>query len=163
MNWVDYAIIAIILLSTFASLWRGLVRELLSLLIWVAAVLVGWIFHPQLALHLDFIESLGLRHLAAFILLFLVVMIIGAVIGYLISVLLERAGISGTDRMLGGIFGAVRGAALVVILVLVAGALPLNDNAWWLESAMLGHFADAALWLRDQLPGNFAEHFPHLP
>ena len=162
MNWIDYIIIAVIVISAVLSLMRGLMREIMALAVWLVAVGVGYFFHPYLASRMPWIESDGLRTLAAFTLLFFVAMVLGALINYLVSSLFEKAGISGTDRLLGGVFGALRGAALVVVFVLVAGMLPLNAQPWWQDSALLGHFVDAALWLREQFPPSLASHFPHL-
>ena len=162
MNWVDYIIIAIILVSAVLSLMRGLVREVLSLAVWVVAVGVGYFFHPYLAARIPWIEVDGLRTLAAFTLLFVAAMILGALVSYLVSSLFEKAGISGTDRLLGGIFGALRGAVLVVCLVLLAGMMPLSSQPWWQASALLGRFVEAAGWLKQQMPIDIAGYFPYI-
>jgi len=162
MNWIDYIIIAIILISAVASLMRGFLREILSLVVWVVAVGVGYFFHPYLSAYMPWIEVESLRTLAAFTALFLVTMILGALLSYLIGSLFEKAGISGTDRLFGGIFGAVRGAVLIVLLVLMAGMMPLDSQPWWQASALIGHFVEAAAWLKAQLPDNIAAYFPHI-
>jgi membrane protein required for colicin V production len=162
MNWIDYIIIAVVLLSAVLSLVRGLMREVMALVVWVVAVGVGYFFHPHLAQRLPWIESDGLRTLAAFTILFVIAMILGALLSYLVSTLFDRVGISGTDRLLGGLFGALRGAALVVVFVLAAGMFPLNTQPWWQESLLLDQFVEAAVWLRQQFPPSLASHFTHL-
>lgn len=160
MNWVDYFIIALILVSAIVSLMRGFLRELLALLVWVVAAVVAFLFHDLLAERMPWIEVQGMRTLVAFTLLFLLCMILGALLSFLISSVFEKAGISGTDRLLGGLFGAMRGALVVVLLVLLAGALPLRERPWWQESVLIGHFAAAAHYLKERLPPDVASYFP---
>ncbi len=159
MIWVDYVILGIIGLSAVISLIRGFMREALSLAAWVLAFWVAWSFFRQLALQLDWFTVPSVRLAAAFLILFLTTLILGALVNYLVGQLVDKTGLSGTDRMIGILFGAARGAILVAILVLLAGLTPFPNDPWWKESQLIGYFQELALWLRQLLPADIGEKF----
>lgn len=157
-NWLDYAIIAIILVSSLVSLFRGFVREALSLAFWVIAFWVAQKFFRGLAVSLaQWIEVPSLQLAVAFAIIFLVVLLLGGLFTYLIAKLIDATGLSGTDRVIGMLFGATRGALLVAGLVLLAGLTPVPQDPWWQQSQLVGHFEDLATWLRGLLPPDIAE------
>jgi membrane protein required for colicin V production len=159
MLWVDYAILAIIGVSALVSIWRGLVREVLSLLAWVAAFWVALSFTPGLAANLEALVSVPSARLAiAFIALFVGTLLAGAVVNLLIARLVRLSGLSATDRILGVLFGVARGAIIVGAMVLVAKLTPLPKDPWWRESVLLGHFEALALWMRSYIPPDMAEY-----
>lgn len=159
MNWADYAIIAILTISVFVSLLRGFIREALSLAVWIAAFWAAFTFSDPVAAGLsDWVELPSARLTIAFALIFLVVLAIGGLINHLVGKLVDKTGLSGTDRMVGMVFGAVRGAALVVALVLLAGLTPLPRDGWWQESRLLPHFERMALWAAQYLPETIETH-----
>ena len=85
-TWVDWCIVAIICVSCLISLQRGFVKEALSLLTWIVAGVVAWMFGGALAEHLtDFIELPSLRVIAACAILFIATLALGALVNYLIS------------------------------------------------------------------------------
>lgn len=158
MGFPDYAILAVIALSGIVGFARGLVRELLSVAIWVGAALVAWLYHPLLAPELgDWIASPTLRKGAAFLILVFGVLFVGALVGHLISSLVSKTGLTGTDRLLGLLFGGVRGAVLVAMVVFMAGLTPLADDPWWGESAFIGRFQTMAERLLSEVPPQVAE------
>ena len=159
MAWVDYFIIGIISLSAVISLIRGFIREAFSLAAWILAFWVSWMFFRDLAVHLDMIEVQSLRLGAAFGILFLITLILGALVNFLIGQLVQKTGLSGTDRVIGVLFGVARGAVLVSIMVLLAGLTPFPNDAWWQESQLIGYFQELAIWLRDLLPPDIADKF----
>ena len=104
-TWVDWAIIAIILVSSLISLRRGFVKEALSLLTWVIAGAVAWLFGGALAHHLqDYISTPSARVISACVILFVVTLLVGALVNFLIGELIRVTGLSGTDRFLGMVF-----------------------------------------------------------
>ncbi|MEW6353321.1 MAG: CvpA family protein [Pseudomonadota bacterium] len=162
MTWVDYTIIGIIALSGLIGLLRGLVREALSLIAWVAAIWVGLSFAPMSADALiDYIPTPSVRLMAAFAVLFVTTLILAALVNYLIAKLVDKTGLSGTDHLLGVLFGVARGVAVVAILVLLAGATPLPKDPWWRESMLIGDFQNLAVWLRGFLPSDLAQHLTY--
>jgi membrane protein required for colicin V production len=153
MIWVDYVIIALIALSAVIGLARGLIREVLSLVIWVAAGAVAWLFHRPLADQLTpWLSTPSVRVGVAFVILVFVVLILGAIFGQLLTTLIDKTGLTGTDRLLGILFGAARGAVLVALMVYLAALTPMLEDPWWRESQLIGHFQTLADRLLDLIP-----------
>ncbi|GMR08321.1 MAG: hypothetical protein BMS9Abin26_1326 [Gammaproteobacteria bacterium] len=160
MNWADLAILIIILLSSLISILRGFVREALSLAGLIIAFWVAFTFSKDLSVYLaEQIKTPSIQIAAAFAILFIVTLILAAIVNYLAGQLVKKSGLSGSDRMLGIIFGVVRGVAVVAILVLLAGLTPLPQDAWWNESLFVQHFQELAIWLRGFLPADIASNF----
>jgi membrane protein required for colicin V production len=145
MIWVDYVIVGTIALSAVIGLARGLIREVLSLVIWVVAAFAAWSFHRSVADQLTpWLSQPSVRVGVAFVLLVLAVLILGAILGQVLSALVDKTGLTGTDRLLGVVFGAARGALLVAILVYLASLTPMPEDPWWKESALIGQFQTLA-------------------
>lgn len=142
MNWADWTIIAILAISSLISLKRGFIKEALSLVVWVAAVVLAVLFHESLAVLLvNAIDTPSLRELTAFVILFVLSLIVGGLLNYLISELVKITGLTGTDRLLGVIFGFARGLIVVMaILILVPQAIPINQDPWWRQSLLIPEF-----------------------
>lgn len=160
MAWLDYVLIGIIAVSALISLFRGFVREAFSLAIWILAFWISWSFFRDLEIHFQsLIASPTVRLGVAFGGLMLVSLLVGGMVNYLLIQLIERTGMSGTDRFIGMIFGAARGVLVVAALVLLAGLTTLPQETWWRESHLMPYFQELAYWLRDLLPKDVAEHF----
>jgi len=159
MNWLDFVIVAIILLSAGISLIRGFVKEALSLTTWLAALWVSMTFAYRLdALLLDSIDSPSIRFITSFSALFLLTLIAGALLNHLASTLVKKTGLSGTDRMFGVIFGAARGIAIVAVIVMGAGMTSLPQESGWDSSMLIPKFQEMAIWLRSYLPPDIASN-----
>jgi len=148
MNWADWAIIIIFALSCVIGLIRGFVREALSLVIWLCAALVARLFGEQLAvLLIGHIETPSVRLMSAYAILFVATLLVGAILNYIVGALIAATGLSGTDRLLGMIFGAVRAFIIVmVILILLPGFLPVHEDEWWHQSQLIPHFLRCEDW-----------------
>ena len=160
MNWADFAILAVIAISVVISVFRGFVREVLSILAWVLAFWIAFLFTDQLAgVFDDMISVPSVRYVAAFLVLLIATLIVAGITNHLITRLIDKTGLSGTDRMLGVVFGVMRGIVIIGILVILARATPVTQDPWWRESALLGHFDDLAVWAIDYFPDNVAKYF----
>jgi len=148
VNWADWTIIGIITLSSLIGVWRGLIKEALSLVNWFVAFIVAISFKSQLALMMtEWLATPSLRELAAFALLFVATLIAGALLNGLLSSLVKATGLSGTDRMLGLIFGAARGAIIVLaIIILLPKLVPVKQDPWWLQAQLIGDFQAFEAW-----------------
>lgn len=148
MNWADWAIVAIFSLSCLIGMIRGFVREALSLIIWIAAVLIAKLFGGQFSeLLANQIESPSVRLMTAYAGLFVAVLLLGAMLSYLIGALIRATGLSGTDRLLGTVFGAARAFIIVMaLLILLPGFLPVDQDPWWHESLFIPHFLTFEDW-----------------
>lgn len=152
-NQADWLIVAVVAISTVASLWRGFVREAISLAAWVAAFLVANMFGPALErLLAASIENQQIRQLSAFLLLFVATLLVCSLLGYLLSQLLKITGLGLVDRILGMAFGLVRGGVVVLALLLLVklvlergGSYP----AWYQQSALIPHLLLMENWAQD--------------
>jgi len=149
MNWADWVVIALISVSALLSLKRGFVKEALSLLTWVTAFVIARLFaDPLSALLAAYIDTPSARVVAAFVLLFVVVLFTGALINNLIGLLIRATGLSSTDRVLGMAFGIARGCILVVVAVALLAMSPVQQDRWWTESTLIPHFQMMEGWTR---------------
>lgn len=148
-NWLDICILAIIVLSSIFGLWRGFVREVLSVVAWVAAILVARAYSPHLApMFSGMTDNETARYVAAFALLCLGTLILGALINHFMTRLVNLAGLQVTDRLLGSLFGVVRGVLIVAILVYF-GASFYSQEGWWLQSGTIPYIEDVIDWMMD--------------
>lgn len=153
LTWADYAIIGIIVSSVLISLMRGFVREALSLTSWIIAFWVALKFNDQLSFILaQYIATPSLRLVASFGILFICTLILGSLVGFLLSRLIVSTGLSGTDRSLGLIFGLVRGTLLVGIILLLISFTSFAKDDWYQHSTVIPHFQSLVLWLKGFLP-----------
>ncbi|MDT0594585.1 CvpA family protein [Glaciecola petra] len=147
MNWFDLTILGIIVLSSVISLIRGFFKEAISLSVWIAAFLVARSFHPELAQLLTQIEDLTMRNAAAVGILFVGTLIAGALINYIISQLVKATGLTGTDRVLGAVFGALRGVLIVsAVLFFIDTFTGFSDSLWWQQSVLVPEFGSIIEW-----------------
>jgi membrane protein required for colicin V production len=142
LNWADWVIIAILVLSSLISLKRGFVKEALSLAIWIIAFIIASVFSPKLApLLAAYLDVPSLQQMAAFALLFIATLLVGGAINYLLSTLIKATGLTGTDRLLGMLFGLIRGLVVVMVAVLyVPKLVPVDQDAWWQQSSTIPYF-----------------------
>lgn len=153
-TWVDWAIVAVIVISSLISLKRGFVKEALSLLTWIIAGVVAWMFGGALSHHLaGFISTPSAQVIAACAILFVATLLVGALVNFLIGELVRVTGLSGTDRFLGMVFGAARGGLLIVVLIGLLSLAPVQEDLWWRESALVPHFLLIADWSKNLILG----------
>ncbi len=157
MTVFDYAILAILLVSIVVSVLRGLVREILSLVGWIAAFVVASLFAEQFAAMLVMLPAHPvLRLVVAFLLLLLGVALLMAMVNWGIMRGIQAAGMQLADRGLGGLFGLARGLVIVAALVIVGGMTKLPEMDFW-KDAMFSPLAQAAvLTIKPWLPASIA-------
>ena len=150
----DWVMLALILVSVIISVWRGLVREVVSLMSWISAIWVAIHYTVPFADTIlpSAISTPSIRYATAFVTLFLATVIVLELIGVLLAKLMRAAGLAFVDRLLGAVFGALRGVLLAWILVLVAGLTTLPKQPWWQESAFAAPLSTSVLAARPLLP-----------
>lgn len=153
MIWMDYAFIAIVLLSMMVGVFRGLVREAFSLAVWVLAFVLTLRFAPLLAESLkSSIHIPAARTAAAYAMLFFGVLIVGALITWAACLLIRSIGLGGVDRMLGGGFGLARGIFIITALVLLGGSSAAREEAAWKQSILVPQLKPLADGLHHLIP-----------
>jgi membrane protein required for colicin V production len=160
MAWIDLFIIAVIVLSALISLVRGFVKESISLVTWVVAGVLALRYYAPMADLLEpFINSVNLRQWVGGGILFIATLVVGAIVNFIVSQLVSKTGLSGTDKTLGVVFGAARGVLIVTMLVLLASLTPMPEADWWKDSAMVGFFQQLAEWVRGVIPDDMVGQF----
>ena len=158
MSIFDYAVLSILLISIIVSVLRGLVREILSLIGWVAAFVVASLFASEAAAGLPSVIGLPiLRFIVAFLLLLLGGALVMALVNWGILRAIAAAGLDLADRGLGGLFGLARGLVIIVALVMVGGMTRLPQMELW-KNALLSPLAETAVntllpFLPDEIAG----------
>lgn len=161
MTGFDYGVLTVLALSLLLSILHGLIRELVSLIGWIAAFAIAAVFGSHIARLLP--ESLGplLGALIGFLLLFVGVLVIAGFIGLALSLTARAAGLGLADRALGAVFGLVRGLVMVLVLVLLAGLTPLPREPFWRNALFSGPFETGVLALRPFLPDGLAQRLKY--
>ena len=162
MVWIDYALLGLVAISTVIGLFRGLIREALSLLSWGCGIWVGLNYSRDFALLLaQWIEYPSIRMAVSFVILLLLTLLLGGLVGHLLGALVKKTGLTGTDRFLGMFFGIARGVLVVTVVIVLAGLTPMPQDSWWRESQLIPPFQTVAEWLRAYLPEGLAGYLDY--
>lgn len=157
----DWVLLAVLAFSMVLGAWRGLVFEVLSVLGWVVAFVLAQWFAPDLAPHLPLGNAAeSVRHVAAFALLFVVVAFACGLLAALVKRLVQAVGLRPVDRVLGMVFGLLRGAILILVAGIIISSTPLQQQAWWQESTGAGVVASGLHALRQALPAEYVKYLP---
>ncbi len=152
LNWIDYTILAIILLSLLIGVVRGFISEIISLVTWVAAFYLAFRYSKILAEHLTFIHSASGSYAAAFAIIFILTLIVGISLNACVRHLWLRTGVPGVDRFLGLLLGIVRGIFIVAFIILFIRSSPLKDESKVKEAQFIPLFNPIVSWLQSILP-----------
>jgi membrane protein required for colicin V production len=155
----DYLVLFILIASVVISTLRGLVKEILSLVGWVAAFVVANAFGAKLAPMLPSVfPGETVRLIVAFIALFLGVRVLMGLLSLALGALIDATGLTLADRGLGGLFGLGRGMVIVLAGVILCGMTSIPQQAFW-KDALLSPMAEAgARTIKPFLPAALAQH-----
>ncbi|MCK6262659.1 CvpA family protein [Vibrio sp. ZSDE26] len=137
MNWLDIVILGVIGLSALISLIRGFAKEALSLVIWCGAFFIASQYYAKLAVYFTNIEDDMFRNGTAIAALFVATLIVGAIVNYVIAQLVEKTGLSGTDRVLGIVFGGLRGVLIVSAALFFMDLFTAFPESEWFGNSQL--------------------------
>ena len=161
MATLDWVFLAVLLASFALGAWRGLVYEVLSVLGWIAAfVLAQWLAPDAAALLPMGQVGEAIRYAAGFVLVFVASAFGAGLLAWLVKKLVEAVGLRPVDRVLGGVFGAARGAVAMLAVAVVVHLLVLSDSAWWHESRSAVVLDAALQGLKPALPDKLASYLP---
>lgn len=157
---LDIVILSILGLSALVGVLRGMIAELMGLVVWFAAAYLSFKFGADLApLFADVVTSESIQQALGYLSLFVGTLLVGSLVTFLLRKLVSSTGLSGTDRMLGVVFGLVRGVAIACVVILLLSFTPFTKQAWWADSMLLPHFKPAAQWMQTWLPSKIASSF----
>jgi membrane protein required for colicin V production len=158
MTGLDFAIIAVLLMSVLIGIVRGFIRESLSIVSWIAAIWLGLAFcEPAGNLFSSWLENDALQLGAGFSVIFVVSLLIFSGLSHVIYKMVAVKAIKGTDRALGALFGVARAALLIGAFLLVARGLDVHVEPWWQGSFLVGYFEPVAEVLNELLPTGLGE------
>lgn len=143
LNTADVLIIITILISTVIGVYRGFVRELLTLLTLIIAASMAYIYGKTFGQFFMFVESTAVRQVVGFCAVFLIVMFLGLILKFVMCRITKLPVVSAIDRLFGGVFGLVRGCVIMVLLLLIP-VKDLGARDWYKNSVLLPKFAYAA-------------------
>jgi len=158
---VDWMLLAVLGLSFLLGLWRGIVQEVLSLAGWVAAFYVSQIYAPMAAAWLPMEgSSQMLRYAAGFVVVFVAVLVATVLVSFVVKKLISAVGLGPLDRLLGSLFGLMRGVVILLAVTVLVGMTPMRETEAW-------KLAQGAQWLQQflhvlkpVLPADFGKYLP---
>ena len=150
--WVDAVVIAALVLSFGLGVVRGIVREVLSLSSWIISIWLAYLYGDNLAIMIvPWVESERLSGLIGYVLVFVAILVLLSLVGGLLFKLFRVAGLSGTDRFLGGLFGCLRGVVIVTVLLFIAEWTPATAQVWFRESQIVPYFDVPLTWFKSKV------------
>jgi len=175
LNWVDYLILGVFIVSILAGLLRGLIKEIISLLTWIAATIAGLLLAPRVAAYFtnsaqvqstiasaDSTIGINAAHSVSmvstgvsFMVIFVVTLICGTIFNYFVNRTVDAGGISVGNRLWGGVFGLGRGFLVNILIVFMVQFSPLGQQPAWAQSQFVQYFqlpvSILDQWLQPQL------------
>ncbi len=162
----DLVILGIFALSALISFMRGFFREAMSLAIWGGAVIITLAYTDRFAtlLAIERVESQQARATISAVVLFAGTLLAGNLINWVLGRIMARKTLSIADRVIGVIFGMVRGLIIVTLLVMAGNLVPeLKQEPWWTESTLLPKIQPMAQFVHARLPEEIGQHFDFPP
>ena len=157
---VDIVILAVMAISLVFGLFRGLLRELLSLVSWVLAFWVAYRYSANVAEIIDrALQNPTLSQAVSAVLVFVIVLVALMVLTSLIAKVFKATGLAGIDRILGGLFGLGRGVVILLAALILASHTGAVEQDWYNASTMIPMFDRALDWMAAYVPAGTLEGF----
>jgi membrane protein required for colicin V production len=160
LNRFDLALLALLALFTLIGVWRGFVREIISLVTWVAASAAAWTFADRLAnVFSALAEDASLKKMLAFLVIFVCVFVLGMIVSFVLHRFVNQApGLRIANRITGGVVGLARGVVIAVVVFILGSLTPFPEKTWWQESLFAPALERAAAYVAKYLPPDVARH-----
>ncbi len=153
---IDIIIAVALVASIVVGLVRGFVKEALSIVTLLVAIWAALYFGPVVGgVSKSWLSSAELQIWFGRVLVFGVILSVGGLLGWGISKLVRVSMLGGLDRMLGSLFGIVRGILLVAVFVIGGQFAGFDNDGWWLKSRLLPHFEVVADWIKVLAPKGY--------
>jgi membrane protein required for colicin V production len=160
-SFIDLVLGVGLLLSVVLGAWRGLITELLALLGWGVAYFAAQWFGPSTGAHLPIGDpGTRLNLLAGMLVAFVLSWLGWTLLAWLLKQVIQASGLGGTDRLMGGVFGLMRGLTVVLVLVTLVSMTPLRDWGAWQSSRGVAWTLGVLQGLRPILPDPVVQFLP---
>jgi membrane protein required for colicin V production len=156
MTWFDFAVMAILLVSLTLGVWRGLVYEVLSLAGWPIAFVLSRLYAGEIAPLMPLMQE-TMRLALAYAVVFIAALIVWGMLAWLFSRLVKAVGLGWLDRMMGALFGALRGVLVILALVWLAGLTSIPEQPFWRGAQTSRAVESVALLTKAWLPDSIAQ------
>lgn len=156
MTLFDFGVIGIVLASLVLGLFRGLVYEVLSFLGWPVAYFLSKLFAGTIAPMMPITQE-SMRIAVAYVVVFIAGLIAWSLVVFLLTKIIKAIGLGGIDTFLGGLFGVLRGAMIVVALACLAGLTDIPKQPFWRQASMSKTVESFAVWAKTYLPESVAQ------
>lgn len=156
---LDWILLAVLGASLLLGLWRGLVYEVLSVLGWAVSFYAAQWMASDVAAMLP-MPSLSdpLRYAAAFVLIFVAALFAWGLLAFVVKKLVDAVGLRPIDRVLGAVFGVLRGVILLLAATVVVNMTAMKTSDWWTESRGAPLLSRVLKGLQPLLPEQFARY-----
>lgn len=159
MTVFDYFVLGIIGFSILVGLMRGAIRELFSMLGWALAFYLANRFNAQVVAYMpEQIPGEAIKAMAAFLLVFLLVLFACTVLALLLTTLVKAVGLEGLNRIMGGAAGSLKGLLIVSILAMLAAMTDLPKDPRWSNAMFSAPIEVLVLKLLPWMPSSIAKH-----
>ena len=158
MDWtnlsvVDYVILSVIGISVITGLFRGFIRELMAIGVWAIAFWGAIHFSKLVSTWLvPWIHQTEFRGICSFILIMIAIFILGGIFTSFLSYIINHSGLTGTDRILGMVFGWVRGVLIISLMIIVAKIAGFSDEDYVKKSKFYVQFTPIVKWMNSYVP-----------
>jgi membrane protein required for colicin V production len=158
---VDWILLAVLGLSLLLGMWRGIVHEVLSLVGWVAAFYVSQMYAPLAAAWLPMEgSSQMLRYAAGFVVVFIAVLVVTVLVSWVVKKLVSAVGLGPLDRLLGSLFGLLRGVVILLAVTVLVGMTPMRETEAWKQAQGSQWLQQFLHVLKPVLPADFGKYLP---
>ena len=158
---VDWILLAVLGLSLLLGLWRGIIHEVLSLVGWVAAFYVSQMYAPLAAAWLPMEgSSQMLRYAAGFVVVFVAVLVATVLVSWVVKKLISAVGLGPLDRLLGSLFGLMRGVVILLAVTVLVGMTPMRETEGWKQAQGAQWLQQLLHVLKPVLPADFGKYLP---
>jgi len=158
---VDWILLAVLGLSLLLGVWRGIVQEVLSLAGWVVAFYVSQLYAPLAAAWLPMEgSSQMLRYAAGFVVVFIAVLVATVLVSWVLKKLVSAVGLGPLDRLLGSVFGLLRGVVILLAATVIVGMTPMRETEAWRQAQGAQWLQQLLHVLKPVLPADFGKYLP---
>lgn len=152
-NLTDWIIIALFAISIIVGLYRGLIKELGTIVVWVAAFILAMMFYEDFSTFLSqYIDDGRIRKFVSIIVLILAVIFVGGLLNMLLGYLVKSSGLGGIDKLFGGVFGFLRAGVFIGLAIVTATMFNMSDNDYIAKSRLLPEIQPYGEWVYNLIP-----------